>query len=167
MLRDICASGRCPLSLMLWPCTCASLDGQCQLGIAGTFPTPRFSPPPFPPRPAGERGSQPPPTHRRGALEAPPPLWSYRLAAPPALAARRGISPGRPAGPRSWWVFWEIAVGATSSFGQFVFCPGICLAPSDPSPRAWETPVDFQVAKRGAGEGGAGCGCSAGEALFA
>lgn len=36
-----------------------------------------------------------------------------------------------------------------------------------PSPWAWETPLAFQVAKLGVGEGGAGRGCSGGEALFA
>lgn len=33
-------------------------------------------------------------------------------------------------------------------------------------PWAWETPLDFQVAKLGAGESGPGCGCSGGEALL-
>lgn len=87
----------------------------------------------FLPRPAGERGSQPPPTHRRGALRRLHPLWSYRLK--PLRRPRcpkRGIS--QPAGRPS------VLVGVLncgsgqirSSFGQFVFCPGICLAPSDP-----------------------------------
>lgn len=62
--RPMSSRAGCP---SLWPRWL--LDGQSQLGIAGPFPTPRFGPLPFPPRPAGVRGSQPPPTHRRGALQ--------------------------------------------------------------------------------------------------
>ena len=115
-----------------------------------TLPDPSLRSTSFPSPPSGS-ARLPASTHPpSGRATAPPPLWSYRLATPPARAAHRGDFPGRPPGQPALDLggcFGKLRVGATSSFGQFVFSPGICLAPSGPSPWAWETPADFQVAK--------------------
>lgn len=80
------------------------------------------------------------------------------------LRCPSGDFPGPEAlGPRDG--LGETEIRMTQGFGGFVFLFPSVLVQSGLS--RWETSVEFQAAKLGAGEGGARRGSSAGEALLA
>lgn len=95
------------------------------------------------------------PTHPPSdGAKAPPTLRSYCCWAAGPCVPKRGIP--RPAGLWSWWVFCEIGGGGGQEL-EPVFLSLNLLSTVRPPPL--ETSMDFQVAKLGARQGGAGRGC--------
>lgn len=118
---------------------------------------------PFPPRPTVVCCSRPLPTHHRMKLRRLQPSGLTCCWAAGPCVPKRGIP--RPAGLWSWWVFCEIRGGGGQEL-EPVFLYLNLLSTVRPPPL--ETSMDFQVAKLGARQGGAGRGwLLGGEALFA
>lgn len=109
---------------------------------------------PFPPRPTVVCCSRPLPTHHRMKLRRLQPSGLTCCWAAGPCVPKRGIP--RPAGLWSWWVFCEIRGGGGQEL-EPVFLYLNLLSTVRPPPL--ETSMDFQVAKLGARQGGAGRGC--------
>lgn len=93
-------------------------------------------------------------------VKALPTLLSYQLAGLPSSVFPRGESPGPQAlGPGGCLgkLGLGLGLGEAKSLVNFYLLE---FAYHSQAPPPWETPVDFQVAKLGAREGGAGRGCS-------